>query len=242
MPQDPLHMSGTFTAKFADAQRWAIASAYASPNVSSREVSRRAKAGELLDPDGNLLPAFEIAESTVRTVARRFARDGLRGGEAARINAERLLRRLLAICDVELSAAESDQRNGTPPSAERLRSIAKIIGDSAALAQRLDDRSSSMDAPTPKKTPLAEAALRAAVEGHRNHVPGPTVQLEPVADLAEPSVSELAPETSFRSKLSHGPNFPTRDELRAELLAVAQLHPPLATDRADDEFRRELRT
>jgi hypothetical protein len=137
-----------FDRKYSHEQADAVASAWNDRGIRpATRVSELAAAGELTTPQGDRLPAFEIPEGTIRSLAR-HARRRRRGeitsplSEAGPRDAIEILRRRMAnMIDGEM-AVEERKRPGTRD-AERLRQLNRALLELARLPGPTDPRPSS---------------------------------------------------------------------------------------------------
>jgi hypothetical protein len=137
-----------FDRKYSHAQADAIASAWNDRGIRpARRVAELARAGELTTPDGDTLPGFEIAEGTIRSLAR-HARRRRRGqitsplSEASPRDAIEIMRRRMAnMIDGEM-AFEERKRVGSRD-AERLRQLNRALLELARLPGPTAPRPSS---------------------------------------------------------------------------------------------------
>jgi hypothetical protein len=156
---------------YSDKQRAAIAIAYV--ELSAREVSERAKAGQLLDADGRQLAPFDLPPATVRSIAARARKHGVAGahGLADVPSSEVLYRKLAAKVDRQI-------RNGeTGPAAAALK-------DLPVLEERIAKARAS--APDKKRGELAGSILAAHRQGGPSPPPKPLPEPEPKAKPPPP--------------------------------------------------------
>jgi hypothetical protein len=137
-----------FDRKYSHEQADAVASAWNDRGIRpATRVSELAAAGELTTPQGDRLPAFEIPEGTIRSLAR-HARRRRRGeirsplSEAAPRDAiEIIRRRMVNMIDGEM-AVEERKRPGNRD-AERIRQLARAALEAARLPGPTDPRPAS---------------------------------------------------------------------------------------------------
>jgi hypothetical protein len=137
-----------FDRKYSNAQADAIASAWNDRGMRpAKRVQELARAGELTDPTGEKIPGFEIAEGTIRSLAR-HARRRRRGeihsplSEAGPRDAIEILRRRMAnMIDGEM-AVEERKRPGNRD-VERLRQLNRALLELARLPGPTDPRPAS---------------------------------------------------------------------------------------------------
>jgi hypothetical protein len=134
-----------FDRKYSNEQADAIASAWNDRGMRpAKRVQELARAGELTDPTGEKIPGFEIAEGTIRSLAR-HARRRRRGeihsplSEAGPRDAIEILRRRMAnMIDGEM-AVEERKRPGNRD-VERLRQLNRALLELARLPGPTDPR------------------------------------------------------------------------------------------------------
>jgi hypothetical protein len=134
-----------FDRKYSNAQADAIASAWNDRGMRpAKRVQELARAGELTDPTGEKIPGFEIAEGTIRSLAR-HARRRRRGeirsplSEAGPRDAIEIMRRRMAnMIDGEM-AVEERKRVGNRD-AERMRQLCRAALEAARLPGPTDPR------------------------------------------------------------------------------------------------------
>jgi hypothetical protein len=127
-----------FDRKYSHAQADAIASAWNDRAIRpARRVAELARAGELTTPDGDTLPGFEVAEGTIRSLAR-HARRRRRGqitsplSEASPRDAiEMIRRRLVNMIDGEMAFEERKRAGNRDP--ERMRQLARATLEAARI-------------------------------------------------------------------------------------------------------------
>jgi hypothetical protein len=170
--------------KYTDRQRAAIDLAYDPPRVSSAKVAELAQRGRLLDVDGRFLPAFDLAQASVRSIAKRVRRGGVKDdGGLTPEQAAKLWDRL----------AGHARRNATSArTSEEVSAAARALADVERLRP-------NAELARPGPNPLAGSIL-AAHRSSRPHAPPaePDPVRAPVPELAEldpvPAVPEPEPE------------------------------------------------
>jgi hypothetical protein len=182
-------VGGSFARKYSDAQRDAIAAAWASGIRPAERISELAASGRL-EP---YLEPFEVPPHTVRSTGAR----ALRRSEAARAglqNApdalELVRRRLLAALELELARIDASQRSRRPPKdlPARIRETARAAREIAALqggaAQPSGASSRTVNAPRSRAGGMAAAIVRANELGAASAL-APAQELEP--ELSQPA-------------------------------------------------------
>jgi hypothetical protein len=190
-----------FDRKYSNEQADAIASAWNDRGMRpAKRVQELARAGELTDPTGEKIPGFEIAEGTIRSLAR-HARRRRRGeihsplSEAGPRDAIEILRRRMAnMIDGEM-AVEERKRPGNRD-VERLRQLNRALLELARLPGPTEPRPLS---------PAAKDADGRRTEGAaRGGLAGPMMR-----DLRRGEAAQNVPNThTHTNMLSDGGGSP----------------------------------
>lgn len=177
----------TFVEVYTDQQRDAIAFAWNDRGIRpAARVAELAARGELTAENGETLPAFDMPEGTIRSVAR-HARKRRRGQLPSKLAdapprdaVENLRRRLVAMTDRELERLESKQRarRNEPLDAEHTRQLARAVLEIARIPGPTDPRPPSKDTRDPdtgKKGPDTRGGLAGDIlRDHRSNEAAPT--------------------------------------------------------------------
>jgi hypothetical protein len=181
--------------EYSDAQRDALAAAFAQPSVTAKRVAEMAAAGELVDAEGQPFKEFSVPESTIRDFARQARLSEARGSAlddgSPRDAIEALRQRLIKLADAEMKVLEAQPQGKVD--LERLRWVIRCVDDAAKIPRPPEPRprSDERGEGTPRSPDATAPGVGSLITEHRRTLPAPTPEAQAVTPAPEQPQSRL---------------------------------------------------